>query len=242
MRALPVFVSSLKDQISIGTLQAIFAQAAPDVVMNATGFAVSAPGADRQPTVLESTGAPVLQVIFSGSSRDAWEASPQGLMARDLGMNVALPEVDGRILSRAVSFKAASTYDAAVEANIVGHEPLADRVRFAARLAANWARLRRAKPKARRVAIIMANYPNRDGRLGNGVGLDTPAGTIEVLKAMAAEGYVVGDVPEDGDALMRFLMAGPTNAASRDRETRETISLNQYKEFLDSLPKRFSRK
>ncbi|MCA1405314.1 cobaltochelatase subunit CobN [Ensifer sp. IC3342] len=237
MRALPVFVSSLKDQVSIGTLQAIFAESAPDVVMNATGFAVSAPGADRQPTVLESTGAPVLQVIFSGSSRAAWEASPQGLMARDLGMNVALPEVDGRILSRAVSFKAASVYDPAVEANIVGHEPLADRVRFAARLAANWARLRRARPEARRVAIVMANYPNRDGRLGNGVGLDTPAGTIEVLKAMAAEGYPVGDLPEDGDALMRFLMAGPTNAASRDREIREVISLAQYQDFLGSLPR-----
>ncbi len=28
----------------------------------------------------------------------------------------------------------------------------------------------------KRVALILANYPNRDGRLGNGVGLDTPAG------------------------------------------------------------------
>jgi cobaltochelatase CobN len=241
IRALPVFVSSLKDQVSIGTLEAIFAEAAPAVVMNATGFAVSAPGADRRPTVLESTGAPVLQVIFSGSSREAWEASPQGLMARDLGMNVALPEVDGRILSRAVSFKAASVYDPLVEANIVGHEPLDDRVRFAARLATNWAKLRRARPEARRIAIVMANYPNRDGRLGNGVGLDTPAGTIEVLKAMAAEGYPVGNVPEDGDALMRFLMAGPTNAASRDREIRETISLNQYKHFFGTLPKQNQR-
>ncbi|MDX0602495.1 cobaltochelatase subunit CobN [Sinorhizobium medicae] len=238
VRALPVFVSSLKDQVSIGTLEAIFAEAVPDVVMNATGFAVSAPGADRRPTVLEANGAPVLQVIFSGSSREAWEASAQGLMARDLGMNVALPEVDGRVLSRAVSFKAASIYDPLVEANIVGHKPLADRVRFAARLASNWARLRRTQPQRRRVAIVMANYPNRDGRLGNGVGLDTPAGTIEVLRAMATEGYAVGDVPEDGDALMRFLMAGPTNAASRDREIRETISLSQYRDFLGTLPKK----
>ncbi|OCO99014.1 cobaltochelatase subunit CobN [Ensifer sp. LC14] len=237
VRALPVFVSSLKDAVSVGTLQAIFAEAAPDVVMNATGFAVSSPGADRQPTVLESTGAPVLQVIFSGSSRAQWETSPQGLMARDLAMNVALPEVDGRILARAVSFKAASIYDAKVEANIVGHEPLEDRVRFAASLGVNWAKLRRAKPAERRIAIVMANYPNRDGRLGNGVGLDTPAGTVEVLSAMAREGYAVGDIPEDGDALIRYLMAGPTNAASHDREIRETISLSDYKAFFDSLPK-----
>ncbi|MBD9647375.1 cobaltochelatase subunit CobN [Ensifer sp. ENS09] len=237
VRALPVFVSSLKDAVSVGTLQAIFAEAAPDVVMNATGFAVSSPGADRQPTVLESTGAPVLQVIFSGSSRAQWETSPQGLMARDLAMNVALPEVDGRILARAVSFKAASIYDAKVEANIVGHEPLEDRVRFAADLAVNWAKLRRAEPPERRIAIVMANYPNRDGRLGNGVGLDTPAGTVEVLRAMAKEGYAVADIPDDGDALIRYLMAGPTNSASHDREIRECISLNDYKSFFDSLPK-----
>ncbi|OCP23078.1 MULTISPECIES: cobaltochelatase subunit CobN [unclassified Ensifer] len=237
MRVLPLFVASLKDAVSVGTLQSIFSEVAPDVVMNATGFAVSSPGADRQPTVLESTGAPVLQVIFSASSRAQWQASPQGLMARDLAMNVALPEVDGRVLARAVSFKAASIYDPKVEANIVGHEPLSDRVRFAARLAVNWAKLRRARPAERRIAIVMANYPNRDGRLGNGVGLDTPAGTVEVLRAMAGEGYPVAGVPEDGDALIRYLMAGPTNAASRDREIREVISLSDYKAFFDSLPK-----
>ncbi|CAN7363913.1 cobaltochelatase subunit CobN [Rhizobium sp. LjRoot98] len=236
MTVLPVFVSSLKDAVSIGTLQAIFGEVPPAVVMNATGFAVSAPGADRKPTVLEFSDAPVLQVIFSGSSRSAWEASPQGLMARDLAMNVALPEVDGRILSRAVSFKAAAVYDTDVEANIVGHEPLADRVAFAAKLAANWARLRRAAPSERRVAIIMANYPNRDGRLGNGVGLDTPAGTIEVMKAMAAAGYAIDSVPADGDALIRYLMDGPTNSARVDCEIRETLSLSQYNAFFASLP------
>lgn len=236
LTVLPVFVSSLKDAVSIGTLEAVFGEVPPMVVMNATGFAVSAPGADRKPTVLEFSGAPVLQVIFSGSSRAAWEASPQGLMARDLAMNVALPEVDGRILSRAVSFKAAAVYDADVEANIVGHEPLADRVAFAAKLAANWARLRQAAPAERRVAIVMANYPNRDGRLGNGVGLDTPAGTIEVMKAMAACGYGIDDIPRDGDALIRYMMDGPTNSARVDCEVRETLSLSQYKAFFSSLP------
>ncbi|WP_275783229.1 cobaltochelatase subunit CobN [Pararhizobium gei] len=236
MAALPVFVSSLKDPVSVGTLEAIFADVPPDVVMNATGFAVSAPGADRKPTVLESSDAPVLQVIFSGSSRAAWQASAQGLMARDLAMNVALPEVDGRILSRAVSFKAAAVYDSAVEANIVGHEPVTDRVAFAAALAANWAKLRRTAAGDRRVAIILANYPNRDGRLGNGVGLDTPAGTIEVLKAMAAAGYGIDDIPASGDALIDHLMRGPTNSVRVDCDIRETFSLCDYNSFFASLP------
>lgn len=234
--ALPLFVSSLKEPVSIETVRVAFAHVQPDVVLNATSFAVSAPGAGRKPTVLDETGAPVLQAIFSGSSREAWEASGQGLTARDLGMNVSLPEVDGRVLSRAVSFKAAARYDERVETNIVSLDPVEDRIRFVAKLAAGWARLRRAKPAERRIALVMANYPNRDGRLGNGVGLDTPAGTMEVLRAMAADGYAVTDLPADGDALIAHLMAGPTNAASDGREIRETLSLNQYKAFFASLP------
>lgn len=236
LNPLPVFVSSLKDPVSVATLESIFAEAPPAVVLNATGFAVSAPGAARKSTVLEHDGAMVLQVIFSGSSVEQWRSSDQGLSARDLAMNVALPEVDGRVLSRAVSFKSARHYDEAVQANIVTHEPLADRIEFVAALAANWARLRAAEPWTRNVALIMANYPNRDGRLGNGVGLDTPAGTWHILNAMRKQGYPIADIPADGDALINHLMAGPTNAARDGREIRETISLNQYKHFFGKLP------
>jgi cobaltochelatase CobN len=76
------------------------------------------------------------------------------------------------------------------------------------------------------VAIVLANYPNRDGRIANGVGLDTPAGTIEVLRAMAEAGYQTGDLPADGDALMATLKAGPTNALGgpRKREGGEQLT------------------
>ena len=45
--------------------------------------------------------------------------------------------------------------------------------------------------------MILANYPSRDGRLANGVGLDTPQSLIDVLGAMHGEGYVIEDVPDD---------------------------------------------
>jgi cobaltochelatase CobN len=123
VRTLPIFVSSLKEPVSIETVRAAFADIRPEVVLNTTSFAVSAPGAGRKPTVLDETGAPVLQAIFSGSSREAWDASGQGLTARDLGMNVSLPEVDGRVLSRAISFKAAARTASASSQNL----PLAGR-------------------------------------------------------------------------------------------------------------------
>ncbi|MCJ9696242.1 cobaltochelatase subunit CobN [Rhizobium sp. PRIMUS64] len=236
LRPLPVFAYSLKDPISTGILESVFSALKPDVVINTTGFAVSAPGADRQPTVLEANEAIVLQAILSASSKEAWAASPQGLSARDLGMNVALPEVDGRVLARAVSFKTAARYDALVETNIVASQADAGRVRYTAELAANWARLRKTFAGDRRIALVMANYPNRDGRLGNGVGLDTPAGTVEVLRAMRSAGYLVAEIPADGDALIRHLMEGPTNSGSDGKIIRETLSLSLYNSFLESLP------
>ena len=117
-------------------------------------------------------------------------------------MNVALPEIDGRILSRAVSFKAPLGRDPETEADLVGYRPVADRVAFVADLARNWARLRAEAGAERRIAIVLANYPNRDGRIGNGVGLDTPASAVAILKALREAGYRTGDMPEDGAALM----------------------------------------
>ena len=89
-----------------------------------------------------------MQVVFSGGDEESWRAGTRGLGPRDLAMNVALPEIDGRILSRAVSFKAPLGRDPETEADLVGYRPVADRVAFVADLARNWARLR-AKPAGR---------------------------------------------------------------------------------------------
>jgi cobaltochelatase CobN len=117
LRVLPVFVSSLKEPFSAGLIRDLFARLSPDLVLNSTSFAVVSPGSAKTGTVLDETGAQVLQVIFSGSTRESWEGSSMGLSSRDLAMNVALPEVDGRVLARAVSFKRAAHFDEKAEVN-----------------------------------------------------------------------------------------------------------------------------
>ena len=101
-------------------------------------------------------------------------------------MNVVLPEIDGRIITRAVSFKEAGELDPLTECRPVRYRPKADRIDFVADLAARWARLRATPNAEKRVAIVLSNYPNRDGRIGNGVGLDTPASTVECAEGDAA--------------------------------------------------------
>ncbi|MGM0561684.1 MAG: cobaltochelatase subunit CobN, partial [Pseudomonadota bacterium] len=235
---LPIYCASLKEEVSASTLQALLEEAGTGLVLNATGFAVSSPSAERSATPFDSIDAPVLQVVFAGSDRESWEEGSQGLAARDIAMNVALPEVDGRLLTRAISFKGEALYDSATQTSLVRYEPVADRVAFVARLAARWLKLREKPVAARRIALVLANYPNRDGRMGNGVGLDTPAGTVTLLQSMAAAGYDVRDLPEDGDTLIAQMAEGPTNAGLARREIRETLPRPEYEFFFGSLPQK----
>jgi cobaltochelatase CobN len=150
-------------------------------------------------------------------------------------MNVALPEIDGRILARAVSFKAPLGRDPDTEVELVEYRPVADRVAFVAELAQRWSGLRQKPPAERRVALILANYPNRDGRIGNGVGLDTPASAVAIATTLAAAGYWTGDMPSDPQTLIERLLAGPTNA-DPGAGYEEALSFADYSAFFASLP------
>ena len=231
LRPLPIFVQSLKDAEAAAVIADAFAAHPPPVVLNATGFSVAASGGEDP----LRAGCPILQVVFSGGDEEDWRAGTHGLGPRDLAMNVALPEIDGRILSRAVSFKAPLGRDPETEADLVGYRPVADRIAFVADLARNWARLRAKPPAERRVAIVLANYPNKDGRIGNGVGLDTPASAMIILGALAAAGYRLADIPEDGAALMARLLAGPTNQ-NPGAPAEETYSFADFAALCATLP------
>jgi cobaltochelatase CobN len=238
MNPLPIYTASLKDAVSAGIMAGLFEEARPDVILNATGFAVSSPGHERRETPFDMAGCPVLQVVFAGGTEEAWAEGASGLSARDIAMNVALPEVDGRILAGAVSFKTEARFDPATESSVVTYKDVPDRIAFTAQLAANWARLARTSAKDRCVALILANYPNRDGRIGNGVGLDTPASTLTLLRAMAEAGYTVGELPADGNALVRRLAMGPTNdlVVRAARIGGERLALGDYEAFFATLP------
>lgn len=241
-RPLPIFVTSLKDPVAGGLVERLLEDRPPDVILNATGFAVAAPG-EAKDTVFSAADCPVLQAVFSGGTEEGWRAGTNGLSARDIAMNVALPEVDGRVLTRAVSFKAPAERDEATQTDVVVYRPVPDRVAFVARLAVAWARLRRKAPAERRIALVLANYPNKDGRLGNGVGLDTPAGTMEVLEALRAAGYRTGELPDGPAELMRWLSGGVTNDIREidSRAIRETLALPDYLGFFQSLPEAVQR-
>ncbi|MDZ7967216.1 MAG: cobaltochelatase subunit CobN, partial [Nostoc sp. DedSLP03] len=242
LQPVPVFVSSLREPDVQVELSEFFQPKEAEsiaVLLNTTSFSLARLESETPQTELwQKLNVPVLQVILSGGSIEQWESQFQGLSPRDIGMNVALPEVDGRIITRAVSFKALQTRNPHLETDVVIYEPVSDRIEFVAKLAANWARLRSKPPQERRIALILANYPNRNGRLANGVGLDTPASCVEILQALRQAGYEVENPPAQGDELIQRLTDGVTN----DPEGRESLPVHQsvsweeYQEYFASLP------
>lgn len=242
LQPLPVFVSSLRDAEVQKQIREIFQPANSQqigVLLNTTSFSLARLETEApQVELWEGLNVPVLQVILCGSSIDQWQLQSQGLTPRDMAMNVALPEVDGRIITRAVSFKAIQTRNADLETDVVVYEPQSDRVEFVADLAINWVNLRSQTPQQRRVALILANYPNNNSRLANGVGLDTPASCIEIIKALHRAGYKIDNPPQSADELIHRLTTSITNdpESKENRPVLQSLTKAEYQEYFATLP------
>ncbi len=234
----PIYVSSLKDPV-VQRILTSYCQQGVDVLLNTTSFSLASLDTDTPQVGFWATlNLPVFQVILSGAGKEFWESGWQGLTPRDMAMNVALPEVDGRIITRAISFKAVQTQNSALQTDVLVYEPVIDRVEFVAELALNWSKLRETNVCDRKVALILANYPTRDGRLANGVGLDTPQSCVEILHALKAAGYQVGDIPADSGELIKLLTAGITNDPEGEgwRNVYQSLSEEEYQAHFETLP------
>lgn len=240
MGCVALAVDSLKNPAALALLREQAERYAVDIVLNATAFAVGGLGeagtaaeADNDESEPLAGDRPVLQLIVAGCEREQWQADPHGLAPRDLAMQVVMPEVDGRICTRAISFKGALRRSERTQIDLVRYQPEPERLRFVAELARRWVHLRRTPPAARRVALVLANYPNDDGRLANGVGLDTPASTAAILHRLAREGFALDGLPPtlDGQALMQALQQGVTNDldANAWRPAWQSLSLDDYR-------------
>lgn len=238
LHPVPIFISSLRNLELQQQLLALLQEEGVKVLINTTSFSLAKLEATPRLEFWQRLNIPVLQAILSGSTQQQWESGLNGLMPRDVAMNVALPEVDGRIITRAISFKSVQTWNKDLETDVVVYQSQSDRLDFVADTAANWVNLANTPVQERKVALILANYPNKDGRIANGVGLDTPASCIKILEALQQEGYTVENIPQTGDELIQRLTRGVTNdpESKINRPTRQSIPLAEYLKYWETLP------
>lgn len=250
-RALPIYCASLRTREPEMMAELASVDALLVTVLAAGGTRpseVGAGGDDEAWDVAEMAAldVPILQAMCLTSDRETWTASDEGLSPLDAGNQMAVPEFDGRLITVPFSFK---ELDAD---GLPRYVPDAERASRVARIALAHARLRHTPPASRRIALMLSAYPTKHSRVGNAVGLDTPASAIELLRRMRDLGYDLGpdafpgvdptgtDQP-DGDALIHALIA----AGGQDPEwlTEEQLSGNpirvpaaRYREWFAELP------
>ncbi|MDQ0348206.1 cobaltochelatase CobN [Ancylobacter vacuolatus] len=201
----PIYVASLKEPTSIAFLKAALAEMAPAAILTLTAFAAADPGED---TVLDAPGVPVLQAIVATTKRAAWVEGVRGLTSADLAMHVVLPELDGRVLAGALSFKAPQETPAVPGFAALVNRPEPDRVAQVADRVASLVRLRATPRGERRITVLMPDYAGAPGRTGWAVGLDVPASVRALLADLQAAGYAVDGVPADEKALVAAVRGG----------------------------------
>jgi cobaltochelatase CobN len=213
MQVRAFFLDSLKNPQTAAAIAATLRAWRPSVVLNATGFAAP----------LDAAGAPVLQLVLAGSTRDAWAAATRGLSPADLAMQVVLPEFDGRLATTAISFKEEAAPDPTLEYAARRHRPDPDGIALAADRAAGWARLSGTRRAARRIGVMLSDYPG--GQAGHAVGLDSFASLAAILALLADEGFATTP-------------AAPAELAAALTRTppRPLLSLDRYRSLFTTLP------
>ncbi len=240
LNPLPIVISSLKQASSMALVDLLCEQSQADIILNTTSFSVNQTNDNAtENTALFQADIAVIQLILAANSQQDWQQHPLGLRARDLAMNIALPEMDGRIISRAISFKTVLQRDSRSQMDVISYQLHPERARFCAKLAYRWARLRHKDNDKKRIALILANYPTHDGRIANGVGLDTPASTLNILRALKKAGYPIDTLPKNGNELIQALQANITNDPSylAQRPCQQSLSLASYQRYFNAMPK-----
>ncbi|WP_020421903.1 cobaltochelatase subunit CobN [Amycolatopsis sp. ATCC 39116] len=250
-QALPIYCASLRSREPEMMAELRKADALLVTVLAAGGTRpseVGAGGDDEAWDVAElaALDVPTLQALCLTSDRATWEDNDDGLSPLDAGNQMAVPEFDGRLITVPFSFKEID------DDGLPHYVPDPERAARVAGIALAHARLRHTPPSERRIVLMLSAYPTKHSRVGNAVGLDTPASAIELLRRMRAQGYDLGDEPfpgveptgtdqPDGDALIHALIA----AGGQDPEwlTEEQLSGNpirvpaaRYREWFAALP------
>lgn len=243
-RALPLYCASLRTAEPELLERLGEADAMVVTVLAAGGLkpaTVTAGGDDDSWNVehLAALDIPILQGLCLTSSRKQWSDNDDGLSPLDVASQVAVPEFDGRIITVPFSFKEID------DDGLISYVADPERCARVAGLAVRHARLRHVAPADKRVAVVLSAYPTKHARIGNAVGLDTPASAVALLRAMRERGYQVGDLPGaqsgDGDALIHALIerGGQDPDWLTDGQLAGNpirVSARDYRDWFSTLP------
>ena len=143
----------------------------------------------------------------------------------------ALPELDGAI-------------DTIPLGGLVGEQIylVPERVQRLTNRVKSWVSLRQKPISERKIAIILYGFPPGYGAVGTAALLNVPRSLIKLLNALKEQGYTVGDIPEDGEELIRQIKAAdeinPVNVETfheTSLQNKNTVNARTLEKWLGYL-------
>jgi magnesium chelatase subunit H len=208
LKVIPAFASGLDARPAVERFFLREGRSTVDAVISLTGFSlVGGPAyndAKAAEELLAKLDVPYLSTLaVEFQSMEQWEGSPQGLLAVEATMMVALPELDGSTGPMVYGGRSASA--AGDQARDMQTHP--ERAEMLAARVARLIDLRRKARRERQVAVVLFNFPPNAGNTGTAAYLSVFSSLMNTLKALKGAGYTV-ELPKDVDELRERICTG----------------------------------
>jgi magnesium chelatase subunit H len=153
--------------------------------------------------------------------QDIYSWTRQGIGGLQSVVLYALPELDGAI-------------DPIPLGGLVGEDIylVPDRLKRLTSRINNWVKLRQTPPSQRKIAIILYGFPPGYGAAGTAALLNVPKSLLNFLHKLKAQGYTVGDLPADGEELIRMV-----KEADETTSAVNTVNVKTLEKWLGYLLK-----
>jgi magnesium chelatase subunit H len=227
LTVVPAFASGLDARPAIERY--FMAQGRPtvDAIVNLTGFSlVGGPAyndADAAVTMLKRLDVPYIAAHpVEFQTLEQWAEGAHGLMPIEATMMVAIPELDGAICPSLFGGRSAQA-DGPVRAM----RACPERTHALAAKVAKLVALRRTPRDARKLAIVLFNFPPNAGSAGTAAFLSVWESLHATLTRLSVEGWDI-DVPADVDALREAVLAGNSERFGSDGNVHARIAADDH--------------
>ena len=227
LRVIPAFASGLDARPAVQRFFMEGDRPIVDAVVSLTGFSlVGGPAyndTDAAQALLKSLDVPYLAVqALEFQSLETWSESSFGLMPIEATMMVSIPELDGA--TGPLVFGGRSDQVTDTPNAMRAHE---ERIDMLANRVSKLVHLRRQKKSARKVAVVLFNFPPNSGSTGTAAHLSVFESLYNTLKALAEDGYSV-DLPDSVASLRDAILLGNAQQRGTDANVCASIDVDDH--------------
>lgn len=242
LQVVPAFSSGLDARPAMERFFMQDGRSTVDAVVSLTGFSlVGGPAyndAHAAEEILSKLDVPYLAAHpVEFQTLDGWGASERGLLPVESTIMVAIPELDGATSPMVFggrpghAGKACTgchkqcTFQAATSEQDMF--TCSERTAMLAARVGKLVALRRSERAARKLALVVFNFPPNAGNLGTAAHLSVFESVFETLQGLHRQGYTV-DLPASVDALREALLEGNAKRYGADANVAATISVDDH--------------